>query len=285
MSVLKAIFQAVGQALTWVLPVSESGHSSIFHNFSGRYTDACSQLTGVVHIGIAIGLILAFFNLFKVMFANFFATFNEIFHKRLQPKNTKPARSFMYMTLLSFVPMLLYLIPAGKYTNVYGLLHSTSYNETLTGEGVCMLLTGVLLLVTIALADKRLNPLPKVLQSILIGIVVFLAVPVAGCSVIGAVFCFGVIFGMSEKLSLRYSAVMSVMILIVMGIFELCTAVTKITVIIAVIALIVSAVFSWLFAKLLLFLIKSKKLKSIGIYDISVGVLCLVIGIFQVIIN
>ncbi len=50
MSVLTAIFQAIGQAISWVLPISESGHSAIFHNFSGRFTNACSQLTGVVHI-------------------------------------------------------------------------------------------------------------------------------------------------------------------------------------------------------------------------------------------
>ena len=64
MWILTAIFQAIGQAFTWVFPVSESGHSVIFHNFSGRFTNACSQLTGVIHIGIAIGLFIAFYKLF-----------------------------------------------------------------------------------------------------------------------------------------------------------------------------------------------------------------------------
>ena len=65
--------------MSWVLPVSESGHSVIFHNFSGRFSNACSQLTGVVHIGIAIGLVIAFYKLFVNLFKNFFGTFDDIF--------------------------------------------------------------------------------------------------------------------------------------------------------------------------------------------------------------
>ena len=90
MWILTAIFQAIGQAFTWVFPVSESGHSVIFHNFSGRFTNACSQLTGVIHIGIAIGLFIAFYKLFISLFKNFFATWNDIFHKRLDLKNIPP---------------------------------------------------------------------------------------------------------------------------------------------------------------------------------------------------
>ena len=100
MWILTAIFQAIGQAFTWVFPVSESGHSVIFHNFSGRFTNACSQLTGVIHIGIAIGLFIAFYKLFISLFKNFFATWNDIFHKRLDLKNIPPQREFMFMTIL-----------------------------------------------------------------------------------------------------------------------------------------------------------------------------------------
>ena len=83
MSVLTAIFQAIGQAVSWVLPVSESGHSAIFHNFSGRFTNACSQLTGVIHIGIAIGIFVAFIKLFVLLFKNFTGAWGDIFKKKL----------------------------------------------------------------------------------------------------------------------------------------------------------------------------------------------------------
>lgn len=285
MSIITSIFQAIGQALTWIIPVSESGHSAIFHNFSGRYSNACSQLTGIIHIGIAIGIFVAFYKLFKILFFNFIVTWDEIFHKRFNIKQAKPVRSFMYMTILSFAPMLLYIIPAGKFGNIYGVFHRTSYNTTLAGEGLCLFLTGLLLIVTIGLADKKLNPLPKVLQAIIIGVVVFLGLPTAGCSVIAAVLCFGIIVGMNEKNALRYSMVMSFMILIVMGIVEICVGVTSISIISAIIALVVSAGVAFVACKLLIFLIKTKHLKLIGIYDVAIGLLCLIIGIFQIIIK
>lgn len=285
MSILTAIFQAIGQALSWILPISESGHSAIFHNFSARFSGACSQLTGVVHIGIAIGLIAAFYKLFITLFKNFIGSWNDVFHKRLDIKNPKPARKFMFMTILSFVPMLAYLIPAGKYGNVYSVFHRMSYNENLLGEGICILLTGALIIVAITLEEKKLNPLPDILQALILGFIVFLAVPTAGCSVVGAVLCVGIIVGLGEKSSLRYSVVMSVMILIVMGIIELCVGVTKISVVSAVIGFAVAAVSAYFTSKLLIFLLKNKLLKYVGIYDAAIGFICLIIGVFQIVIK
>ena len=285
MSVLTAIFQAIGQAIAWVFPISESGHSAIFHNFSGRFTNACSQLTGVVHIGIAIGLFIAFFKLFTMLFKNFIGGWKDLFQKKLDLKNSKSSRKFMYYTVLSFVPMLLYLIPAGKYGNIYSVFHRVSYNENLVGEGICMLLTGALIIVTCSVMDKKLNPVPGILQAVIIGVIVFLAVPTAGCSVMGAVFCVSIILGMNEKNALRYSVVMSVMILLMMGIVELCTAVTKITILSAVRGLVIAAAVSFFASKLLMFIINEKKLRIFGIYDAAIGFIVLIIGIFEVVVK
>lgn len=220
-----------------------------------------------------------------MLFKNFIGSWNDIFHKRLDIKNPKPARSFMFMTVLSFVPMIFYLIPAGKYGNIYSVFHRVSYNENLVGEGICMLLTGALLIVTCSVMEKKLNPVAPFLQAILIGFIVFLAVPTAGCSVIGAVFCVGIILGMNEKTALRYSVVMSVMILLVMGVVELCTAVTKITILSAVIGLVIAAAVSFFASKLLIFMIKDKKLRLFGIYDAAIGFIVLIIGIFEVVVK
>ena len=238
MWILTAIFQAIGQAFTWVFPVSESGHSVIFHNFSGRFTNACSQLTGVIHIGIAIGLFIAFYKLFINLFKNFFGTWNDIFHKRLDLKNISPQRNFMFMTILSFAFFIIYAIPAGKYGNVYMLFNRTSYNKTILGEGICIALLGVLLIVTNSLINSSRNKLPDWANAIVLGIIAFLALPTGGCSFMGAIFAFTILLGMSQKYALRYAVTMSVPTLIVMGIVELCVAVTKINIFSAIIAFI-----------------------------------------------
>ena len=265
MWILTSIFQAIGQALTWVLPVSESGHSVIFHNFSGRFSNACSQLTGVVHIGIAIGLFIAFYKLFVNLFKNFFGTFDDIFHKKLDLKNITPQRNFMYMTVLSFMFFIIYAIPAGKYGNFYMVFHRTSFNKTILGEGICMALLGVLLIVTNTLINSSRNKLPDWANAIILGMIAFLA--------------------LSQKYAIRYAVTMSVPTLIVMGIVELCVAVTKINIFSALIGIIVSAAISFFAVKLFIFIVNKKALNYIAYYDISIGVISAIIGAFQLVIK
>ena len=64
MSVLNAVFQALVRALTWVFPLSESGHLGVLNDFSGRADGSVYALTGVIHIGIALGIVLAMYRLF-----------------------------------------------------------------------------------------------------------------------------------------------------------------------------------------------------------------------------
>lgn len=285
MSILTAIFQAILQAIAWILPISESGHSAIFHDFSARFTNACSQLTGIIHIGIAVGIIIAMYKLFMQLFKNFIGCWSDLFHKQPDLKGKTGQRKFMFMTLISFAPMLFYLIPAGKYGNVYGIFNRMSYNGNLIGEGICIALTGVLIITAFSLVDKKLKPIPMPLQALIIGVAAFLAVPTAGCSLIGAVLCIGILVGLSDKYALRYAMVMSVMVLIVKGIIEICVGVTTVSVIQIILALVFSIAVSFFAVKILIFLIKNKHLNLVAIYDIAIGLICFVIGVFEIVVK
>ncbi len=282
MLIIKTILQAIGQAIAWIFPISESGHSSIFHDFSGRYTGACSQLTGVIHIGIAVGIIAALYKLFIHLSKNFFLSWFELFKKRLDIKSPSPQRKFMFMTILSFVPLAFYLVPAGKYTNIYAVFNRLSYNGNLLGEGICFALTGALLIVIASMLNKRLNPLPAWAQALLTGIVAFLAIPTPGCSLVAGVFCIAVITGLNDKYALRYSMVMSVMVLVIKGIIEICTGVTSISVLQAVIAVIFAAAAAFMSVKVLIFVIKKNQLKFFAFYDMAIGFVCFIIGVFEI---
>lgn len=286
MSIIKAILQAIGQAIAWVIPISESGHSAVFHDFSARYTNACSQLTGVIHIGIAIGIVIAFYKMFLQLSKTFFTEWADLFrNRRIEMKETSSRRSFMYMTILSFVPMIFYAIPAGKYGNVYGIFHRMSYNGNVLGEGLCMALLGALLFVVSTMLNKNFNPLPKWAQALIIGIIAFLAVPTAGCSVVGGIFCIGILVGMSDKYAIRYSMVISVMVLLVTGIVEICVGVTTVTFLQVIFALVFSAAAAFLAVKVLVYVVNKNYLKYVAVYDISVGLICFVVGIFQIMVK
>ncbi len=284
MSVLTAIFQAIAQALAWIFPISESGHSAIFHDFSGRFSGACSQLTGIVHIGIAIGIFIACFPLFRKLFVNFFTCGRDIVKKQFDIHNLTAVRRFMLMTMLSLLLFVFYLIPAGRSGNLYQLFSSFSYNGTLLDEGICLALTGALLLLTVRRINK-VNPIPPVFQALVIGAVAFLAVPTAGCSLVAGVFCVGVLIGMNPKLALKYSLTMSFVYLIAQGIFEICTGVTPVSVAQVIIAVVISAAAAFFFVKLLLYVIRKKLLAYFAWYDVIIGVLCVIIGVLELIIR
>ena len=284
MSILTAIFQAIAQAFTWIFPISESGHSAIFHDFAGRFTGACSKLTGVVHIGIAIGIFIALFPLLKKLFINCYGTVLDLAKKRLDVKNLPSIRQFMLMTMLSLVPMLFYLIPVSRKMNIYQVFNHFSYNGTLLDEGICFALTGALLLITLKRVNK-VNPLPPIFQALVIGATAFLAVPTAGCSLVAGVFCIGVLIGMNQKTAVKYAFVMSFVYLIVRGIIELCIGVTAVSVVQIVIALILSAAAAFFFVRLLMYFIKNKMLNYVAWYDVSLGVLCVIIGIVELIVR
>lgn len=286
MSILTAIVQAVLQALSWILPISEYGHASLFNDFAGRALGSCAAITGVIHIGTAIGIVLAFYKLFFSLLKEFFGTFGDLFRKQLKGSAKAPARSFMYMTLISFVPMLLWLIPTGKNGFFFSLLRKTGINGTLLDDGIFFAVTGILVLAAAKqLSLARNNKNITVISAVVAGIAGVLLVPVSGLSLIAGVFAVLMLLGVSKKLALRYSLVMSVPVLVVMGIVQICTAVTPAGVVAIILGLIISAAVSFFAVRLLQWIINNHKLKFFGIYDIGIGVISVVIGIFELIIK
>jgi len=286
MSVLIAILQAVFQAITFIFPISEAGHSSMFHDFAGRFEYSGSAITGVVHIGIAIGIIIAMYKLFLSLTTEFFATFGDIFKKRLRANPPSGKRKFMYYSLLSFAPMVLWLIPTGKNGFLYSLLFKTAYNKTLFDDGIFFLITGALLLLAIkqlnlSKNDKSIN----LVSALVIGFLSLALVPVSGLSFIGGVFCVLMLLGVSKKLSLRYAFVLAVPVLVVMGVIEICTAANPAGIVAIIFGLILSAAVSFICVRLLHWVINKDKLKYFAYYDLGLGVLTLIIGIFQLILR
>ena len=286
MSILTAIIQAIFQAITFIFPISENGHSSMFHDFAGRTDYSCAAITGIIHIGIAIGIIIALYKLFLTLSKEFFKTFADIFKKRIKTEQPTPSRKFMYYSLLSFAPMILWLIPTGKNGFLFSLLRKTGYNATLFDDGIFFVITGVL----VVLCAKQLllsknNKNISLIYALIIGFLSLILVPVSGLSLIGGVFCVLMLLGVSKKLSFRYAFVLSVPVLIVMGIIELCSASTPAGIAAIIIGLILSAAASFLCVRVLKWVINNDKLKYFGYYDFGVGALALIIGLFELILK
>jgi undecaprenyl-diphosphatase len=96
------------------------------------------------------------------------------------------------------------------------------------------------------------------------------------------IFAIAMLLGMQQKPACRYGVVMSVPTLIVLGIVELCTAVTKIDLLSALLAVLISALASFFFAKVLIKLVKDSQLTPFAVYDGVIGIICIIIGIVEI---
>lgn len=287
MSILTAIFQAIGQAITFIFPMSESGHASIFNDFSARFSGVPSELTGLIHIGIAVGILIVFYKLFIKLTYEFFSGFGDLFHKKLEIKNANTRRKFMFFTLIPFFFMPLYLIPVGEKGNIYQALNSLSYDGNLISEGVCFIIIASLLLFASLVVKKgEKNKSFTLPLAIILGVLVFFTIPISGLSLCAVVVSIIILAGVNKKVSVRYFVAISAPILLVQGIIEIATCgVYDLSVIAGIIGVIVAIAASYLACKFLLFIVNNYMLKYVSYYDYAIGVIILIVGIVEVLIK
>lgn len=286
MSVLTALVQAILQVLCTIFPISQTAHSSMFHDFSNRFASGYSTLTGFIHIGIAIGIFAAMYRLFIRLISEFFMGFSDLKNKKIRENSKKPARTFLYSVILSFLPMLLWLIPCGEKGTLYNVFCSTQTNATLLDDGIfTALLGGMLIVADVIISREKNDRAIWVVPAITAGVLCVFSVTVSGLSLIGVTLCVLLLFGVRTKQALNFTFVLSLPVFLVTGIVEAVTNEVKADVISAIVGLVVSGVVSFFTVKVLRALTTKKQLKFFGIYDISFGLIAAVIGIFQLILR
>lgn len=286
LSIITAIFQAIGQALSFIFPLSESGHSAIFNDFSARYSGIASLLTGLVHIGIALGIIAAFYKLFIRVISEFFFTWKDIFKKKFSVKTMSNRRKFMLYTFIPYLFMLIYAIPAGNKTNVYGRLHALSYDGNLLSEGICFLISGLLIFFASFVLTKNDKGKQLTLPTVLaMSVAIFFTIPIAGLSLSVSIIMIAILMGTNRNVAIRYFAIVAAPVLIVQGIIQAVTAVVSTNAAAGIIGVILSAVAAYLACAFLRNLVKNNKLNFFAYYSFAIGLISTVIGIVEIIVK
>ncbi len=285
MSVLNAIFMAILQAITMVLPSSEIGHIVLFNNFAGRQQNSFSQINGWVEIGIAIGIVIALYKPFLSLIKEFLGTFKELFTNRDKLKNPTPSRKFFYM---AWVPMLfpaLWAIPVGKGYNIYNLFSSFNFDRNVFSEGLFFLLTSAFLIVTYIYTNKNKNSKKQgnisLLCAILYGFAMIISVPVGGLSYVVVSMLLLALFGVNTKLSFRYTYVLAVPMLIINGIINICISINNESAFAIIVGLIISIIVSFFAVKISKRVFVKNVTDKFALYNLSIGVIATIIGTIQ----
>ncbi|NLT57579.1 MAG: undecaprenyl-diphosphate phosphatase [Clostridiales bacterium] len=201
MTVWKAILLGLIQGLTEFLPVSSSGHLVIFTHLLG--TSGVEQdlfLDVLLHLGTFVAVIAAFWRDVLALLAELFSTLRDLFSGRLRKVRPTPGRNYLYMLILSLLPLFLVLPVKG---------HIEALFERPLLVGVMLLVTGVLLFVSSRVRRGRIGMAETTAKDALtVGFAQLFAI-LPGISRSGATISAGLMTGFKRDYAVRYSFILS----------------------------------------------------------------------------
>ena len=289
--ILQALLLGIIQGVTEFLPISSSGHMSLFRHFTSMNPEGAGLFSAMLHIGTLVAIFIVFYKPIYELFVEFFACLKDVFSRKFSfnLKDMSATRRMLMMFIVSCIPLLLLLIPVGNGKNLMDVVGVFGSDNSIKAEGICFMFTGFLLLLGTYVSEstqrfKKISPF----SAVLIGIAQFFAACFPGISRSGSTVSAALCCRMSKKNAVRYSFILSIPAVLASGLVEFKDAMEG-TEIIPVSSLLVgviaSAVVGVFAIKLLQILIKKNWFKYFGYYCLALGFIVTIIGVVEVFIK
>ena len=202
MRLLDAILLGLVQGLAEFLPISSSGHLSVFQNFFGLSTSGTDNLffDVLLHLGTLSAVFVAYWGEIKAMVLEFFSMVGL----RKLPKGQKPdrlSRRLIFFIILGTLPLFV-VLPVKDLVD--GLYSNTIF------IGFAFLLTGTLLFVSDRMSRGNKDLKSATLADVLlVGCAQAVAV-VPGLSRSGSTVAAGMARGFSREFAVKFSFLLSI---------------------------------------------------------------------------
>lgn len=283
MSVIKAIILGVVQGVTEFLPISSSGHLSLFQHFLGTGGDGSLLFSVLLHLGTLIAVFICFYKTIIELVVEFFNMIKDIFTGKFKFSKLEGKQKMLVMFVLSCIPLLFLLIPVGNDMKLMDWLGGLAEDNSILVEGICFIFTGFLLLTSTYLSKKKnLKNDVNVKDAFAIGFAQFLAAGFPGISRSGSTISTGMICGVSKDYMVEYSFILGIPAILVANAVELKDAVetgAQLELLPTIIGVIVAAVVGVACIKLLQWILKKDMWKYFGFYCLIIGVVTIICSI------
>ena len=283
--IIQALFLGVIQGLTEFLPVSSSGHMSVFRHFSGMASEGSELFSAMLHIGTLVAIFVVFYKPIYELFMEFFLCFKDLFARNFESfkfKKMSVTRRMLVMFIISCVPLLVLLLPVGNGNNLMDVVGVFSSDDSIKAEGICFMLTGFVLLLGSMIAEstkRHLNVSP--FSALLIGVAQLFAACFPGISRSGTTVSAAMCCRISKNNAIRYSFILSIPAVLASGLVEFKDAMESpeiIPVFPLLVGIVASAVVGVLSIKLLQLILKKNLYKYFGFYCLGLGFIVTIIG-------
>lgn len=286
MSVFKAIILGIVQGITEFLPISSSGHLSLFQHFLGVGGEGSLLFSVLLHLGTLIAVFIVFHKTIFELVIEFFELLKDIFTGKFKFKKLVGKKKMLVMFVFSCIPLLLLLIPVGNDMKLMDWLSGFSEDNSILLEGFCFLFTGCLLLTSTYISKKKvLTREVNTLDSFAVGLAQVFAAGFPGISRSGSTISTGMICGVSKEYMVEYSFILGIPAILVANAVELKDAVdagAQLELLPTIIGVLVAAVVGVACIKLLHWILKKDMWKYFGYYCFGVGVISILCSIFGI---
>lgn len=283
MSIIEAVLQGILQGLTEFLPVSSSGHLSLFQHFTGLDGEGAVTMTIVFHLGTLAAVFVAFWDKIKKLIAEAFRMLGDIFTGKFKWKTMNPERRMIMMIIVSILPLFGFYI----FRDFFERLSSDS---DIIIEGIAFLYTSALLFLSArsgrggehSKAAKTAGE-TTVPAALTIGVFQGIAL-VPGISRSGSTISAALFTGMKREDAVEYSFILGIPVILagaVVKLGEASSAEISANLIPLLIGFAVSAVAGYFAISLIKKLVVNDKFHLFGWYTLILGIAVIGIGLYE----
>lgn len=281
MSLFNAILQGIIQGLSEFLPISSSGHLSIFQYFTGQGGEEGLFFTIVLHLGTLAAVFIAFYKTIADLIVEFFRLIGELFTGRFTTRNMRPQRKMLLLLMLSLTPLLIAFF-------FRDFFEGFSTDDDIIAEGVFLMITGILLL----LADKYGTGSRKAASmtprdALAMGIAQAIA-PLPGISRSGSTVAAGLLCGLDRQYAVAFSFIMGLPAVLGANLLSVPDALASeltIGTLPLIAGLVTSLIFGLLAIRLVKLVINTDKFRYFAYYTLAAGFLVTAVGISEIFTN
>ncbi|MGN0613386.1 MAG: undecaprenyl-diphosphate phosphatase [Porcipelethomonas sp.] len=278
MSIFQAAIQGIIQGLTEFLPVSSSGHLSLYQHFTGNSGEGALLFSAVLHLGTLLAVFVAFRHTIAAMILEIFRIIKSIFTGKFSLKTLNPEGRAVIMMIVS----LLLLIPFYIFKDFF---EGTAQDNDIIIEGVCFIYTAALLY----LSDRRMHGTKTfgkitIKDAVTVGIFQGVAL-LPGVSRSGSTISAGRFCGFEKETAIEYSFILGIPAIAGGSLLEAGEAIKSgacsIQPAAFAVGFITAAIVGICAIKAVKLLMKTNKFSIFSIYTLIIGIIAVSVGIYE----
>ncbi len=281
MTILEAILQGIVQGLTEFLPVSSSGHLSLFQHFFGLDGENAVTMTIILHLGTLVAVFVAFWSKIKALILEAFRLLGDLFTGKFKWKTMNPERRMIMMIIVSILPLFGFYIFKDFFDNL-------ASDEDIIVEGFAFLYTSALLFCsTRAKKDNCYSAGETTVKNALI-IGAFQGVALTpGISRSGSTICSALFTGMKREDAVEYSFILGIPVILAgafVKLFDLTDSAAdelKANLVPLAVSFVISAIAGYLAIRLIKAMVVNDKFRIFAWYTLVLGIAVISLGLYE----